>query len=667
MVDYRIVKYLKYILWTLLIVVPCLVTILIYNDKITENSPVYYKQGVKFYNEGNYSDAYYNFSKIKWISPLYPMALYKQAKSSQKIGDYKTSALKYKLFLKKMPDSVFSINARLNLAKSYYYLKQYEQAKIEFEKLVEKIDNDGIEEIFFLGLIEKNYDKQKAAEYFRRYLVTALRDKALNKYYISASAKELADLGIELSNEDLQLIGIAFFKERRYKEALEYLMKLPSDICKDYVILANHYAGNKVIAKKLIESGITTYSKNAEENNLHEIYNIYTSYLQGNRLKNWIQTEKLVRENNLKGHDYVLYKLAEISPADKAIEYYREIYRNYPNSKYAAESLWSIIWYSYKKGDYNNAEKLASIHLQTHKKVNSTPKVMFWLGKTYLKQNKLSEAHSIFNRLITKYPDNYYGLRAEAIMNKNNDFWKTSKTNRVPDNTQEIDFPISTSDIELKDLKLINTLFEMGDYEIWLDVDFANPIVESWFEFKKGKKSRSIVLARDEIDKMEVKEPIMSAAYKLAYPIYWSNEINISGDKLELDPFLIIALIREESYFNELAKSKTGAVGLMQIMPQTANYMIGKLNVSQTADIQDARTNLYLGCNYLQYLKSRLNNDLYVIAAYNGGEGSTQRWIKNFNGNDYDEFVENITYEETRHYVKKIFRTYQMYKKIYLQ
>ena len=658
-------KYLQYIFWTLLVIIPCLLTVLIYNDKITQNSPVYYKQGVQFYNDGNYPDAFYNFSKIKWISPLYPMALYKQAKSAQKIGDYKTAAYKYGLFLKKMPDSVFTTNARLNLAKSYYYLKQFENAGIEFDKLDKDSDGSVMEAVFFLGLIQKNYDKEKSAFYFRKYLETALSDNTSNKYYIIASAQELASLGIELSDNDIKLIGTAYFNERKYKEALEYFSKLPVEDCWDYFVLVNHYAGNKVIAKKLIEDGIKTYARSADENRLNEIYNIYVSYLPGSRLKNWLQIEKMVIDNKLKGNDYVLYKLAEISPREKAVIYYKEICRNYNDSKYAAESLWNLIWFAYKKQDYRSVEQLSAQHLRTYKKVNSTPKVVFWLGKTYLKQNRISEAHSIFNKLITKYPDDYYGLRASAIMNKKNDFWLTSKNNKLPLKTDEIDFPISTSDVNLKDLKIINTLFNMGDYEVWLDADFTNPIVESWFEFKKGKKSRSIVLARDEIAKMEVKAPIMSAVYKLAYPVYMTKEINISGEKLEVDPFLIAAIIREESYYNESAKSRTGAIGLMQLMPQTANYMLNKLNASNTADIEDARTNLYLGSNYLKYLKDKFNNDLYVVAAYNGGEGATGKWVKNFNGEDYDEFIEDIPYDETKNYVKKVFRTYQMYKKIY--
>ena len=69
--------------------------------------------------------------------------------------------------------------------------------------------------------------------------------------------------------------------------------------------------------------------------------------------------------------------------------------------------------------------------------------------------------------------------------------------------------------------------------------------------------------------------------------------------------------------------------------------------------------------NYLKYLKEQFNDDLMVIAAYNGGEGSVRRWMKKYGTNDYDEFIEEIPYEETQNYVKKVFRSYHMYKKIY--
>ena len=660
-------KYLKYILGILIVVVPCAITVLIYNDKITQNSPMYYKQGVEFYDKGDYQNAYYNFGKIKWISPLYPMAVYKQAKSAENAGDYKTAVLKYKLFLEKLPDTVFDLKAKLSLGKSYYYLKQYDEARIPFLELAEKTNNDGTEEIFYLGLIEKNFDKEKAATYFRRYLETALKGEALNNNYIVASAQELSNLGIDLTNRDLQLIGIAYFKNKQYKDALKYLTLLPAGECWDYLVLANHYLGNKTITKKLLETGLISYVNTTSDENLNEIYNAYSNYIKGSKLKVWNSIHKIVTDNNLKGEDYILYKIAENSSPEEALNYYKIISSKYPESNYTPESLWEIIWNAYKRQDYKTAEMLAVQHLKTFKKVKSTPKVAFWLAKSVLKQNRLSEAHNYFSKIITKYPDSYYGLRAENILSKKNDFWTTNTNKKLSESKEQIEFPLSVSQIDIKDLKIINTLFEMGDYDILKDADYSNPIIESWFSYKNDKKSRSIVLARDEIEKMDVKPPFISAIYKLAYPEYWVSEINVAGNKLEIDPYLIAAIIREESYYNEHAKSKTGATGLMQLMPLTASYMISKLNdeIDNLADLEDPRTNMYLGCNYVKYLKDRFNNDLLVVAAYNGGEGSVNKWLKTYNTEDWDEFIENIPFDETRDYVKKVFRSYHMYKKVY--
>lgn len=656
-------KFLKYILITLAIIVPCSVAILIYNDKITQDSPVYYRQGVEFYNNGDYQNAYYNFGKIKKFSPLYSMALYKQAKSAQKVGDLSMASLKYKLFLDKNPNSIFSEAARYNLAKCYFYLKKYEDAKLLFIESKEKRNKKSYGEDYYLGLIEKSTNKELAAKYFVEYLKEDRTDKT-NEL---VAAEELSSLGKELNNEEKLLLGKTYYSNNKYSKALEFFSKLPINECWDYLVLSNHFAGNKVIAKKLIESGLALYAYNAEEENLNKIYDIYTSYMIGSKIKNWTQMLNIVQTNKLRGEDYVLYKVAGIAPKEKAILLYKRIEEKYPESNYAPESLWNVFWANYKIKNYKRAEELAIKHLKAYKNVNSTTRIAFWLGKTEEKLGKTTEAHNVFAKIASKYPDDYYGLRADAIINKDKNFWTTDKDNKIPKNNDKIDFPITLSHLDIKDLKLINTLFAMGDYEIWLDANFDNKIVESWFELRKDKKTRSAVLARDAIKDMEVKPSFLSAAYKLAYPRHWVDEINIAGQSLELDPYFIIALIKEESHFDEHAKSSSNAVGLMQLMPATANYMTSKLsmNIPVLADLDNPRTNIYLGCNYLKYLKDRFNDDLLVTAAYNGGEGSVNKWVRNYNTKDYDEFIENIPYDETRNYVKKVFKSYHLYKKIY--
>lgn len=662
-------KYINFIVGIIIATIAVVIMVLIYNDKISQNSPLYYKQGVEFYNKGDYQNAYYNFGKIKWISPLYPISLFRQAKSAQKVGDYETAAIKYDEFLKKTPHSVFAINARKNLAKVYYYLKKYDEAKKEYEKLNDKTTNYIPEKDYFKGVIEKSKDKKQAAQYFLNYLNNTISNKEVSRKYVLLSADELSSLSIDFNNNELKTIAIAYFNSQKYDKALMYFSKIPQSECWDYLVLSNHYVGNKQIAKKLIETGIVSNIKNAQVDNVNKIYDIYASYFSSSKLNTWKKINQIASKYSLKGHDYVMYKLAGFMPDNEAYILYYNISQKYPEGNYAAESLWNVIWNYYTKREYTKALDLANKHLKTYQNVKSTPKVMFWIYKIQTKQGKTTEAHNMLSKLANKYPDNYYGLRADSILNKNNDFWQTNHKNRLPLNKEVIEFPLSLSQIEIKDLKIINEIFESGDYEIWQDADFNNPIIDSWIEYKKGKKTHSIILARDFIDKMDIKPPFLSAAYKLNYPLYYVEEINIAGSKLKIDSFLITALIREESHFNENAKSSVNASGLMQLMPATMDYIMKKFGVNydkDTSDITNPRLNLYAGCHYLKYLKERFNNnDLYVIAAYNGGEGSVSKWINTYNIKDNDEFIENIPYAETQNYVKKVFKTYHMYKKIY--
>lgn len=661
-------KYLKYILITLVVVIPCVLTVLIYNDKITQDSPVFYKQGTAFYNDGDYQNAYYNYSKIKWISPLYPMALYKQAKSAQNLGDYSTAVIKYNLYLEKSGTNIFNDSARYNLAKCYFYLKKYDEAKDHFLAIKNKKDDKPSKVDYYLALLFKKDDKNKSAQYFRSYLEGALSGEVEDKTCVLASAEELSTLGINLDDNDKKLIGLAYYTNHKYQKSLEYFSKLPVFQYWDYIVLANHYAGNKVIAKKLIEDGIVMYSASSNPDRLHKIYDIYTSYMPGVKVKNWTQMYKISQSNMLAGNDYVMYKLAGMLPKDKAVELYKAIEEKYPSSAYAPESLWKVFWYEYfTKRNYAQAEILAIKHIKQYEQVKSRSKMIFWLAKVQSKLNKHSESHNTLTKLASKYPDDYYGLRAESIINKRSDFWKMNDYNNIT-NKETLGFPISLSDMDIKDLKIINTIFSLGDYEVWLDADFNdNKIVESWFEARKGKKASSVVMARDTLENMPVKPSFLSAAYKLAYPLYYTDEINSASKKYNLDPYMVMSLIREESYFNENARSSTNAVGLMQLMPSTANFIMSKysVNIPLEKDITDVETNIKLGCIYLKYLEERFNNnDLFVIAAYNGGEGSVNRWLKMKNS-DADEFVENIPYDETHNYIKKIFKTYHLYKKIY--
>ena len=153
---------------------------------------------------------------------------------------------------------------------------------------------------------------------------------------------------------------------------------------------------------------------------------------------------------------------------------------------------------------------------------------------------------------------------------------------------------------------------------------------------------------------------------KAVYPLGYYKSIKPLSEKYGLDPLLLIALIREESHFNPEIESSAGALGLMQLMPATAKEVAtrNKIDFSQES-ITDIPLNLKLGAIYLKrLLKYFDNNAVFALASYNGGIGNVRRWRKK-NNKDLDHFIESITFPETRFYVKKVLRSYNIYKFIY--
>ncbi|SJZ40079.1 soluble lytic murein transglycosylase [Selenihalanaerobacter shriftii] len=155
---------------------------------------------------------------------------------------------------------------------------------------------------------------------------------------------------------------------------------------------------------------------------------------------------------------------------------------------------------------------------------------------------------------------------------------------------------------------------------------------------------------------------------KIFYPLHYKKAIFTYADEYNLDPYLVAAIIKVESKFNEDAISERGARGLMQIMPSTGEWIAGELGIEDFNPdlLYGPKLNINLGSWYLAHLKKIFSNDLtLVIAAYNGGQGNVNRWLelKQWSGRHRDS--DQIPFPETRAYVKKVTKTYQRYRKIY--
>lgn len=151
------------------------------------------------------------------------------------------------------------------------------------------------------------------------------------------------------------------------------------------------------------------------------------------------------------------------------------------------------------------------------------------------------------------------------------------------------------------------------------------------------------------------------------YPLNYEDIIKEYSGKYGVDPYLVCAVIYVESGFSPNEVSHAGAMGLMQIMPETAGWIAGKIGATEfdVGDIKDPKTNIEMGCWYLGFLNGRFQDNVKLItAAYNAGHNRVSQWLTDgviTAGGGADE----IPYEETKNYVEKIKTAYAAYKAKY--
>jgi soluble lytic murein transglycosylase len=155
--------------------------------------------------------------------------------------------------------------------------------------------------------------------------------------------------------------------------------------------------------------------------------------------------------------------------------------------------------------------------------------------------------------------------------------------------------------------------------------------------------------------------PELPVVGRLFYPFYYRPAIEQQAKVFGLDPLFVATVIRQESGFRPHARSGVGAVGLMQIMPKTAQWASAQLGIKNfdVSTLEDPSVNLRVGCWYLRYLFTQFHDPAMVLAAYNGGEGNLAYW-----GTLQGEQLKHA-FPETQGYVAQGMKTYARYKALY--
>lgn len=151
---------------------------------------------------------------------------------------------------------------------------------------------------------------------------------------------------------------------------------------------------------------------------------------------------------------------------------------------------------------------------------------------------------------------------------------------------------------------------------------------------------------------------------RLLLGTHYPEAVKVAAEDYGLDPALVCAVIKCESNWDEDAVSHAGAIGLMQVMPDTASHLaeMGLVDAGSYSptDLTDPLVNIEYGCAYLAYLHESLSSTEEVVAAYNAGLGAVQGWLA-----DGGSIPEDIEYAETRAYVERVMNAYEGYRESY--
>lgn len=153
---------------------------------------------------------------------------------------------------------------------------------------------------------------------------------------------------------------------------------------------------------------------------------------------------------------------------------------------------------------------------------------------------------------------------------------------------------------------------------------------------------------------------------KVIYPIKYENIVNEVSKEYNVKSELIYAIIKTESGFDEKAKSSAGALGLMQITPETFEWLKkNKKGDGAPEEILNPNVNIRYGVFFLSILIEKYRSEFLVLCAYNAGMSAVDRWIKEGKISESSEKIDLIPYRETRKYVKRVKNSKETYKMLY--
>jgi soluble lytic murein transglycosylase len=385
--------------------------------------------------------------------------------------------------------------------------------------------------------------------------------------------------------------------------------------------------------------------------------------------------------NNLATH-YILQ-----SDDESAERTFREMYEKFPTGHYAERAAWKIGWWAYKNGSYAETVRVFESAAAAFPRSDYRPPWLYWSGRAHESLREPALAETRYALVATDYLNSYYGRLASKRLD-------TARPRTISDvrvQTSELSVESSELSVESSDAQssvasalppnepIVRALLGLDLYDQALDeLHYAqkawgdSPAIQAtigWIFYRRGELRTGInVMKRAYPQYMAAGgEKLPGELLKVLFPINYWPLIKRYSNEHQLDPYVVAALIAQESTFTADVKSAANAYGLMQLLPSTGRQYARILHLPKFSlgMLTTAEANIKMGTAYFADLVRQFGGLHFALATYNAGPSRIAKWIAAKPGLERDEFIDDIPFPETQNYVKRILGTAEDYRRLY--
>ncbi|MEM6518821.1 MAG: transglycosylase SLT domain-containing protein [Cyanobacteria bacterium P01_C01_bin.70] len=482
--------------------------------------------------------------------------------------------------------------------------------------------------------------------------------------------------GDQLTAEEWQDVGFAYWERQAYRSAGSAYSKAPASPQVLYRAARGAQLGEQ---RQAAISGYNALKATFPEAPETGLGLIKLSYLVDNAAALQL-LDQVVKQFPQRAGEALQEQVAimeALDSPDTAKQLRERILKKHSSSAEAAVLRAQYARKAGRAGNWSGAIQWADQVLKENAEDELAPEMGFWAGKWASQAGQVKVATRRFEQVIRDYPDSYFAWRSAVALGWNVGNFQTVRSlqprTALPNQRQSL--PAGSD--ELQELYLLGqdeaawALWQV-EFESLQDPSVAEQFTDGVMRVGVGDTLDGIFMIssldwRDAPEEQKTLQQLQQhpAYWHTLYPFPYADLIARWSAERQLNPLLVTALMRQESRFEPQIKSVVGATGLMQVMPETADWIRSRSSLTAT-NLENPNDNINLGTWYLDYTHAEYDNhSLYAVASYNAGPGNVADWIARGGYEDVDDFADKIPFPETKNYIRAVFGGYWNYLRLY--